>query len=134
MRTLGICWTAYGVFRLCMGVAAVVLSPVATVMFGALLTRVADPFTWMTAFHSVYVGWVALSFVCGMLGILGGLSLLRSPSGVRSLLVTASFLSLSDLPVGIAISVYTLVVLLHAPARAEPIEAREARQVRADIS
>jgi uncharacterized membrane protein len=115
MKTLGICWIAYGIFRLGMGVAAVLCTPTATVMFGALLTRVADPFTWMAFFHMWYVCWIGLCLVCGILGIVGGLALMRSPVGGRGLLVAASLLSLSDLPVGIAIGVYTLIELLRGP-------------------
>jgi hypothetical protein len=115
MKTLGICWIAYGIFRLAMGVGAVVCAPTATVMFGALLTRVADPFTWMGFFHAGYICWIGLCFVCGFLGIIGGLAVMRSPQGGRGLLVAASLLSLSDLPVGIAIGVYTLIELLRGP-------------------
>src|SRR5215831_2090396 len=103
MKTLGICWIVYGIFRLAMGVAAVLVAPVATVMFGALLTRVADPFTWMGLFHVLYVCGAALAFLCGTLAILGGFALLRGPASGRGLLLAASFLSLSDLPFGIAI-------------------------------
>lgn len=120
MRTLGICWIVYGIFRLAMGVAAVLCAPTATVMFGALLTRVADPFTWMGFFHACYACWIGLCFVCGILGIVGGLALMRSPGGGRSLLVASSLLSLSDLPVGIAIGVYTLVELLPGRPRELP--------------
>jgi hypothetical protein len=98
-----------------MGAGAVLCAPTATVMFGALLTRVADPFTWMGFFHVGYVCWIGQCFVCGILGIVGGLALMRSPSGGRGLLVAASLLSLSDLPVGIAIGVYTLIELLRGP-------------------
>jgi hypothetical protein len=122
MKTLGICWIVYGIFRLCMGIAAALLAPTATVMFGALLTRVADPFTWMDFFHVLYICWAGLCLVCGILGILGGLAALRSPNGGRSLLFATSLLSLSDLPVGIAISVYTLVELTVASRGARPEE------------
>jgi hypothetical protein len=115
MKTLGICWIVYGIFRLAMGVAAVLLASTATFMFGAILTRVADPFTWMDLFHAVYACCAALSFVCGVLSILGGFSVLRGLAAGRGLLLAASFLSLSDLPVGIAISAYTLIVLLRVP-------------------
>jgi MFS family permease len=134
MRNLGICWIVYGIFRLGMGVAGALLAPTATVMFGALLTRVADPFTWMGFFHVWYVCWIGLSFVCGILGIVGGLALTRSPNGGRGLLFAASFLSLSDLPVGIAMSVYTLIVLLRGSASAEMVQDRKVRSVRQDIS
>jgi hypothetical protein len=126
MKTLGICWIVYGLFRLGMSVAGVLLAPTATVMFGALLTRVADPFTWMGFFHIWYVCWIGLSFVCGILGIVGGLALMRSPNGGKG--------SLSDLPVGIAIGVYTLIALLRRPASAEMVQDREGRNVRQDIS
>jgi len=121
MKTLGICWIVYGIFRLGMGVAAVLCTPTATVMFGAVLTRVADPFTWMGFFHVCYVCWIGLCFICGVLGIVGGLALMRSAYGGRGLLVAASLLSLSDLPVGIAIGVYTLIELL----RGRPREIRQ---------
>jgi len=112
MKTLGICWIVYGLYRVAMGIAGLIMAPTATVMFGALLQRVPDPFTWMSVFHAVYMGWIGLSFVCGALGILGGLALMRSPRDGRILLVAASCFSLSDLPVGIAIGVYTLIVLV----------------------
>jgi len=134
MKTLGICWIVYGIFRLGMGAAAVLLGPTATFMFGALLTRVADPFTWMDLFHLLYAGCTILAFVCGVLAILGGLALLRGPGPGRGLLLAASFLSLSDLPVGIAISVYTLIVLLRGPAVASVNPKRNQPGIREDIS
>lgn len=124
MKTLGICWIIYGIFRLGMGVVAVLLAPTATVMFGALLTRVADPFTWMDLFHVLYAGCAAFAFLCGILSIIGGFALLRNPASGRGTLLAASFLSLSDLPVGIAISVYTLIALLRISAVAPPTQSR----------
>jgi len=134
MRTLGICWIVYGVFRLAMGLAAVLLTPTATVMFGALLTRVANPFAWMDLFHLLYACCTILAFACGVLAILGGSAQLRGPASGRNLLIAASFLSLSDLPVGIAISVYTLVVLLRGPAAASATHERSQPAIRGDIS
>jgi len=115
MKTLGICWIVYGLFRLAAGVAAVLLAPTATVMFGALLVRVSDPFFWMGLFHVLYVCCIAVTLIAGVLGVLGGLALLRNAPSARGLLLAASFPSLSDLPVGIALSVYTLIVLLREP-------------------
>lgn len=112
MKTLGICWIFCGLYRVCMGVLALLLAPTATVMFGALLSRVPDPFTLMGTFHALYMGWIGLSFVCGALGILGGLAVTRKVRDGRTLLLAVSFFSLSDLPVGIALSVYTLIVLI----------------------
>jgi len=130
MKTLGICWIVYGIFRLAMGLAAVLLAPTATVMFGAVLVRVSDPFFWMDLFHVLYWCCVAVTVIVGVLGILGGLALLRNALSARGLLLAASFPSLSDLPVGIALSVYTLIVLLRVPASFE----RSHPAIRQDIS
>src|SRR5215475_14865731 len=100
MRTVGICWIAYGALRLLMAVAAMLFAPTATVMFGALLGRVPDPYSLMAVFHAVYVCWAALCVVCGILGLLVGFSLVGGGGRGRDLLVLASLLSLSDLPVG----------------------------------
>ena len=133
MKALGICWIVYGIFRLGMGVAAVLLLPTATVMFGALPSRVANAFAWMDVFHLLYAGCTILAFICGVLGIISGAGLLRGRASKPGLLLAASLLSLSDLPVGIALSVYTLTFFLRSqltsPAASEPQPA-----IRKDIS
>jgi len=116
MRPLGICWILYSVYRIGMGVLALVMIPTATVMFGALLTRVNDPFSMMSVFHALYMSWIGLSFACAALGILGGLALIRGANDGRLLLAAASLFSLSDLPIGIAIGVYTLIGLARSRA------------------
>jgi len=112
MKSLGKCWIAYGLFRVCLGIAQILFAPTATVMFGSLLNRVANPFTLLGIFHVFYGVVILLSLVCGVLGILGGLAIARNAKAGRGLLVTASFLSLSEMPLGIALGVYTLIQLL----------------------
>jgi len=80
-----------------------------------LLGRVADPFTLMGLFHAVYIFAIVLSFVCGLLGIAGGLAILGNARAGRGLLIVASLLALSEMPGGIALGVYTLILLV--PAR-----------------
>jgi len=116
MRPLGICWIAYGVLRMCLGVVLAVFAPTATVMFGALLGRVPNPFALMDFFHVIYILAIVWSFVCGILGVLGGFAMLGSSGSGRGMLIVSSLLALSDLPLGIALGVYTLVLLL--PGRA----------------
>ena len=111
-RTLGICWIIYGIVRLAMALWLFFFSGTATVMFGALLSRAPDPFTLMSEFHFVYVGLIVLSVLCGILAILGGLAMAGGQGSGRSVLILAAFLSLSELPLGIALGVYTLIVLL----------------------
>jgi hypothetical protein len=99
-RTLGICWIIYGVIRLAVSLWLIVFNGTATVMFGALLNRVPDPFTMMSEFHTFYVAWIVWSILCGVLGIAGGLAMVGGQRSARSILVLAAFLSLSELPWG----------------------------------
>jgi hypothetical protein len=81
-------------------------------MFGALLNRVPDPFTLMGVFHFMYLGMIALSVVCGILGLIAGVALLGGNRSGRTLALVAGFLSLSNIPLGTTLGIYTLVVLL----------------------
>ncbi len=65
-------------------------APTATVMFGALL----------------------VCFVCGVLGIAGGLAMQGNSKARRGLLILASLLALMELPLGVALGTYTLIVVL----------------------
>src|ERR1019366_7831852 len=112
LRTLGGCWIVYGIIRLIMAVCLFIYSSTATLMFGALLNRVPDPFTLMADFHVVYTVMIALSAVCGILGIIAGLALLSGNRSGRMLTLIAGFLSLCNIPLGTTLGIYTLVVLL----------------------
>jgi hypothetical protein len=111
-RVLGICWIVYGILRLAMTVWLVSFTTTATLMFGALLTRVPDPYTLMSLFHFLYLGVIIWSGACGILGILAGATILASQRSARTLAIVAALLSLSELPFGIALGVYTLILLV----------------------
>lgn len=111
-RVLGVCWIAYGVLRLAMTVWLMASTTTATLMFGALLTRVPDPFTLMSVFHFVYLGVTMWSAVAGVAGVLAGVTLLTGQRSGRVIAIVAALVSVSELPIGIALGVYTLVVLL----------------------
>src|SRR6267378_6344344 len=112
MKPLGACWMVYGIIRVGIGVALVVFMPTATVMFGALLGRVPNPYWLMDSFHFMYALAIVVSIVCGLLGIAGGLANLGNAKAGRGLLIVASFLALPEMPLGIMLGVYTLIVLL----------------------
>jgi hypothetical protein len=116
LRTLGAFWIVYGIVRLVMAVCLFIYSGTATLMFGALLNRVPDPFSLMTDFHVFYVGMIALSVICGVLGIVAGLALLAGSGSGRVLALAAAFFSLCEIPLGLTLGTYTLIVLL--PIRA----------------
>jgi hypothetical protein len=111
--SLGLCWIVYGIFRLALGIWLIFFTPTATVMFGALLNRVADPFPLMFAFHFFYTCAIVLSAAAGVVGLIAGLMLISGSRSARPLAILAAILSVSNLPIGTTLGVYTLVVLLH---------------------
>ena len=115
LKILGACWLIYGVIRVLLAVWLANFTPVATVMFGAMLVRVADPYSLMAAFHLFYLFLIILSMVCGAAGILTGIALLSDWPSARRIALLASILSLSEWPIGITLGVYTLIALLHHP-------------------
>ncbi len=113
-RTLGLCWIVYAIFRFAVGIALMIWSATSTVMFGALLARVPDPFSMMTEFHIVYTCVIVLSFLCGVLGLFAGLALLANGASARMLVILAAFFSVSEIPFGTTLGIYTLVVFLRS--------------------
>ena len=109
---LALCWIVYGMIRVIFAVWMLAFAGTATVMFGALLTRVPDPFSLMSAFHLIYTGWIIISAASGIFGILGGIALLAGMGAARMLALVAAFFSLPFLPVGTTLGTYTLVVVL----------------------
>jgi hypothetical protein len=109
---LAVCWIVYGVVRLIAAVWLLSFAGTATVMFGALLTRVPNPYSLMSAFHIIYSGWIVLSAGSGIFGVLAGLALFARAGASRILAVVAAILSLPFLPVGTALGTYTLVIFL----------------------
>lgn len=117
---LGACWLVYGILRLLMGVCLILFGGTATVMFGALLNRVPNPFALMSDFHIIYACIVALAFLCGVCGILAGLALLANQRPARMQALLAAFLSVSEIPLGTTLGIYTLVVFLPPRADSSP--------------
>jgi hypothetical protein len=109
--TLGALWIVYAILRLVAVILLVLYTGTATVMFGALLTRVPDPYTLMTIFHVLYIAAILVTALSGLFGLFAGLALLAGKSA-RTLGLVAAFLSLSDLPMGTTLGIYTLIVFL----------------------
>jgi ABC-type spermidine/putrescine transport system permease subunit II len=111
-RTLGILWLIYGVFRIAAGLWLIIYTPVLTLMWGALLSRVPDPFTWMDMFHVYLVLAITLAAISGVFALLAGAALRRGARAARSLSLIASLMAIPGDPLGIALGVYTLVLML----------------------
>ena len=69
-RILGLCWIVYGATRFLAALWLTTFSTTATLMFGALLNRVPDPFPLMSEFHLIYLGIVVWSLIAGIFGVL----------------------------------------------------------------
>src|SRR5271154_299805 len=110
--SLGVLWGVYGVVRLLIAVVLLYYSGVATVMFGALLSRVPNPFVLMTDFHILYGIIIVWSVSSGVLALLAAAAFLTGMGSTRGIAIAAAFLALPELPFGIMLGVYTLVILL----------------------
>jgi hypothetical protein len=109
--TLGALWLIYGILRLVAAILLVLYAGTATVMFGALLTRVADYPTFMSVFHILYIAAILVTALSALFSLLAGAALLAAKSA-RTLSLIAAFLSLHDLPIGTTLGIYTLITLL----------------------
>lgn len=107
---LGVLWLAYSIVRLIVAAIMALYSGVATVMFGALLTRVPNPFFLMMIFHFCYFAAIVIAVLAGVLGLLAGSALFARKASARSLSMVAAILSLADLPLGTTLGTYTLVI------------------------
>jgi hypothetical protein len=111
-RILGLLWLIYGIFRIIGAIWMLSFTPTATVMFGALLNRVPNPYPLMSAFHLIYAGWTLLSAASGILGVLAGISLLAGAGAGRILIVVAALLAVPFIPVGTMLGAYTLALFV----------------------
>src|SRR6202140_5541096 len=121
-RTLGSFWVVYGIIRLIMVLCLLIYGGTATLMFGALLNRVPNPFALMDIFHFLPAAVIVLSAVCGLVGLVAGLALIGGVRSGRNLALFAAILSVSDVPLGLTLGIYTLVELL--PIKASQLFAR----------
>ena len=111
-RVLAMCWVAYGLLSVATAIWLAIFVNTATVMFGALLNRVPDPFTMMSAFHFIYWILAIISGVSGVLGILAGCAILTAHPSGRILAIVASFFSLSFIPLGTTLGIFTIIEML----------------------
>ena len=117
-QRLGIFWLLYGILRIAMAVWLFVFSGTATVVFGALLVRVPDPAALMSDFHLWSSAVIVLSIICGVLGLAAGFALMTGQAYGRRLALVASFLSVSEIPLGTTLGIITLIVFLRSEANA----------------
>jgi hypothetical protein len=119
MRTCGILWILYGLLRLVGALLVFMYSPTLTLMWGALLSRVPNPFALMNLFHVLLNFAIILGIVAGIVCIIAGLSLMSDGASARTLGYVAAFFGLTNGPLGIALGAFTLAFI-------RPVEASNA--------
>jgi hypothetical protein len=119
-KTLGILWVVSALICFVKAAWIALEFPILTLMWGALLNRVPNPFAWMSDFHAVLMGVIVWDIVAGVFAIVGGLAWMQNSRSTRSLLTVAALLALITGPIGLMLGVYTLAVAL------EQVEPRSA--------
>jgi hypothetical protein len=111
-NALGVFWLIYGVICLVKAAWVILNAAVLTLMWGALLNRVPNPFFWMSVFHFFLLAAVILTIITGVVSFLAGMSLMGRGGSGRTLAIVAGFLGLLTGPLGIALGVYTLILFV----------------------
>jgi hypothetical protein len=117
MRSLGILWILYGLLRFVGAIGVFLYSGTLTLMWGALLNRVPNPFILMDLFHTVLTCVIILGIVAGAVSIIAGLNLMSGGRSARWLGLLVAFFGLTSGPLGVALGAHTLVVLGPGNAR-----------------
>jgi hypothetical protein len=115
IRLVGILWMAYSSLHVVIGLAAIV---VAQTIFGNTIHIQNGPppeiTVWLRPLITV-VGWLILTKAAA--GFLAGWGLLQREGWARTVALVVGFIALLNVPIGTALGVYTLWVLL--PSRSD---------------
>jgi len=113
VRLLGILWMAYTALHV---VGGIILIAISHTLFGRFSQAGPPPevTSWLRPFLTV-IGYLILAKAAA--GLIAGLGLLQREPWGRTLALVVGFISLFNIPIGTALGVYTLWVLL--PARSD---------------
>jgi hypothetical protein len=111
-KMLGALWIVYGVLCFIEVAWIAVEAGALSVMWGTLLSRVPDPYAWMSLFQLALVIAVALLVLAGIFALMAGSAQLTRSRSRRDMALVAGFLGLVTGPLGLVLGVYTLIWLL----------------------
>jgi hypothetical protein len=111
LRTLGILWGIYGLIMIAAAAWIMVYNGTLTVMWGAIISRVANPFAWMNAFHLFLVATVIMALLSAAFSLLAAFTLIGGAAVARRLGLIAAF-GLLGTPLGAALGAFTVAILL----------------------
>jgi hypothetical protein len=114
VRVLGIVWLVYGVFGNIMSIWILVFSHYFLPTMQDIVSRGNTPFPFpiVQFLHAIYAISSAYGAATGILGIIAGAMLLQKKPAARTLVIVAAFLSVLSFPIGTAVAVYTLIILM----------------------
>lgn len=110
-RTLGVLWGIYGLLMVAGAAWIIVYNRTLTVMWGAIVSRVADPFAWMNMFHLFLVATVVMALLSALFSLLAAFTLMSGSGAARRLGLIAAAFGMLGTPPGIALGVFTVAML-----------------------
>jgi len=111
-KSLGLLWAVYGILCVVKVAWIAINAEVLTLMWGALLNRVPNPYPWMSLFHFALLLAVAVLVLAAVFSLLAATALITRSRSARNLALVAGFMGLISGPLGLALGVYTIVLLL----------------------
>lgn len=112
VRVLGILWAIYSGFRILSAVWIVVFGHFFFPLFSNLVPHDAAPVSFLPFIHAIFILSAVYSAITGALGVWAAWSLLKREPNGRILALGVAFIALISIPLGTALGVYTLIVLL----------------------
>jgi hypothetical protein len=109
--TLGILWLIYGIVMIVAATFVVVYNGTLTLMWGAIITRVPNALTWMSAFHLFLVATIIMALISAFFSFAAGFALMRGASSSRKLGLIAAAFGLLGAPPGVALGAFTVAML-----------------------
>ncbi len=110
--TLGILWAAYAVFMIALAAWMFLYTQTLTLMWGAIINRVADPFAWMSFFHFFLTATIVMALISAVLSLLAAVALLQGAASSRSLGLVAAAFGLLGPPLGVVLGAFTVAIVL----------------------
>jgi hypothetical protein len=110
--TLGILWALYGVFMIAVAAFIIVYDATLTLMWGAIINRVPNPFAWMSFFHFFLAATVVMAIISACLSFAAAFAFMRGGSSLRTWGLLAAAFGLLGAPPGIALGAFTVALLL----------------------
>jgi hypothetical protein len=111
-KRLGALWAIYGIWSIVKVAWVVINATVLSLMWGTTLNRVPNPYPWMSAFHLFLLLAAAVFTLGAVFSLLAASALFTRSRSARNLALAASFFGLISGPLGLALGVYTMILLL----------------------